>query len=87
MLFCFGYFGLTGANGIRQQQEPPYHSPYVPDEYQLVFFDELESDGLDPSHWQHRYREGFEYGAGIASYSSISQPGNGLIHLVTVSAS
>lgn len=64
-------------------QQHPSQSPYVPDEYQLVFFDEFETDGLDTARWRHRYREGHEYGAGIASHSSVYQPGDGLLHLVT----
>lgn len=66
-----------------ERQQPPVRSPYLPDEYRLVFFDDFENQGLDTSHWRHRYRESHEYGAGIASYSSVSQPGDGLLHLVT----
>lgn len=74
---------LSGQTLFRESRQPPVPSPYVPDQYRLVFFDEFENHGLDTAHWRHRYREGHEYGAGIASHDSISQPGDGLLHLVT----
>lgn len=80
----FGVGGVWGWQTLfHEPQQPPPPSPYVPDEYQLVFFDEFETQGLDPDRWRHRYREGHEYGEGIASHSSVYQPGDGLLHLVT----
>lgn len=89
MLYVFVVLSLSVVGGwscqalFREPQQLPVPSPAVPNEYRLVFFDEFENQGLDTAHWRHRYGEGHEYGAGIASYSSVSQPGDGLLHLVT----
>lgn len=64
-------------------QPSPTSSPYVPDGYHLVFFDEFETLDLNTAQWRHRYREGHKYGAGLASHHSVYQPGDGLLHLVT----
>lgn len=80
-----GVVGIVAVvSSVNNQPQPlPTPSAYVPDDYKLVFFDEFVTEGLNPASWQHRYREGHVYGAGIASHSSISQPGDGLLHLVT----
>lgn len=84
VLCIFGVVGVWGWQTLfHEPQQPPPPSPYVPDGYQLVFFDEFETAGLDTARWRHRYREGHSYGAGIASHSSVYQPGDGLLHLVT----
>lgn len=90
MFFVFVVVCVFGVVGVwvwqtlfHESQQPPPPSLYVPDEYQLVFFDEFETQGLDTARWRHRYREGHEYGAGIASHGSVYQPGDGLLHLVT----
>jgi hypothetical protein len=90
LLYVFVVLSLYSVVGVwscqtlfREPQQLHVPSPSVPDEYRLVFFDEFENQGLDSAHWRHRYSVGNEYGAGIASYSSVSQPGDGLLHLVT----
>lgn len=90
IVFSLCVIGLIGVVALRlirdiklvDEQFPP-PSPYVLDEYQLVFFDEFETQGLDTTRWRDRYPEGHEYGAGIASPTSVSQPCDGLLHLLT----
>lgn len=81
-----GFIGIVAVlsmanNGASQPLPSP--SPYVPDGYELVFFDEFATEGLNPDNWKHRYNEGHLYGAGIASIGSVSQPGDGYLHLTT----
>lgn len=86
-LIAVGIMGMIGFVGwqqtIDQHSHPPAPSVYVPAGYQLVFFDEFTAAGLNTRQWQHRYRDGHVYGAGVASRASVSQPGDGLLHLTT----
>lgn len=90
MFYAFVVLCIFGVVGVwvwqtlfPEPQQPPPPSPYVPDGYRLVFFDDFETQGLDAARWRHRYSEGHKYGAGIASHSSVYQPCDGLLHLAT----
>lgn len=61
----------------------PAPSSHVPDEYELVFFDEFATEGLNTANWRHRYNEGHQYGVGFASRGSVEQPGDGYLYLTT----
>lgn len=85
VILVLGVVGIIAVVNTtnNQSQPPPITSAYVPDGYALVFSDEFVTEGVNDANWRHRYREGHDYGTGIASHSSISQPGDGLLHLET----
>ncbi len=81
---CIGaVIALVSSANNDTHQLSPEPSAYVPNEYALVFFDEFATSGLNTANWRHRYNEGHRYGAGLASHTSVEQPGDGYLYLIT----
>jgi beta-glucanase (GH16 family) len=71
------------AQDKTDQTPTPIPSEYVPPNYRLIFGDEFADKSLNTAKWKFRYKDGHEYGAGFASYGSVTQSGDGYLHLVT----
>lgn len=82
-----GLIGLVIAVIIVSQRLPhenvPTPSAFVPEGYHLVFNDEFDNQGLDLEKWAYRFVDE-PYLAGYNTHETITQPGDGLLHLNTL---
>lgn len=74
-------YAITAPNS--NDANAPEPSGHVPEGYDFVFGDEFEEVGLSEGRWEYRYLHLASYGAGVLSETSVIQPGDGFLHLVT----
>lgn len=75
-------FPIRGQGQTATEEPSCAPSTSIPVGYSLVFADEFEGAQLDQTAWEHRYPNR-PYLAGYNSEATISQPGDGYLHLVT----